>query len=127
MCRKRSSSSMIRTRIGAVPLVLDGGCGPLGDRQREGERGTMARLRLHRQLSAMGLDDPLRNGQAQTGAASLCIGDLDEWAEDAREVLARDTAPGVAHRERDEACNAAFGYRNRSASWRGCHSIGQQV
>src|SRR5882762_10374382 len=81
--RMLCSSSTTSTRVSAT----DRG-------EAEGEGAAGARRRLHVNLAAVLLHDPLHEGEAEPAAVEFRG---EEGLEDVTEVLARDALTGVAH------------------------------
>jgi hypothetical protein len=100
------------------------------NRQREGERGSLAHLALDPDPSTMQLHELLGQGQAEPRAlllAGVLTPHLAELLEDRRLILGRDPDSGVADGDGDHAIGRRDGEAD-SAPLRGeLHGIGQEV
>src|SRR5215831_4712943 len=95
--------------------------------QREAKDRSADRIGLHRDLSAVGLDNRAADRQADTHAVAL-IG--DEGLEELRHQFRRDPGSGVGHADGDHLVVAGCGGNNELASLRRLHGldgIAQQV
>src|SRR5262249_29888817 len=108
--RTASSSSITWTMdlSGGIAEIL-----PARGPQCEAEDRSTARIRLHRDLSAVGLDNGAADRQADTPAAGL-VG--DKGLEELRRQLRRDAGAGVGHADDDHIAVAGCGGDDELAS-----------
>src|SRR5262252_6012563 len=115
--RTASSSSMTWTMdlSGGIAGILLGR-GP----QRETKDRSTARIGLHRDLSAVGLDDGAADRQADTHAVPL-VG--DKGLEELRHQFRHDPGSRVGHADGDHVVLAGGGGNNELASLRRLHGL----
>src|SRR6266545_7788360 len=108
--RTASSSSMTWTMdlSGGIAEILPG-----GGAQREAKDRSTAGIRLHRDLSAVGLDNGAADRQADPHAVAL-VG--DKGLEELRHQFRRDPGPGVGHADGDHLVVAGRGGDDELAS-----------
>src|SRR6516165_5708216 len=95
--------------------------------QREAKDRSTVGIGLHRDLSAMGLDNSAADRQANTHAVAL-VG--DKGLEELRDQFRRDSGAGVGHADGDHLVVAGCGGNDELASLRRLHGfdgIAQQV
>src|SRR5499427_486012 len=122
--RTASSSSMTWTMdlSGGIAEILPGG-GPY----RKPKDRSAGGIGLHRDLSAVGLDNGAADRQADTHAVAL-VG--DKGLEELRHQFLRDPGPGVGNADGDHVVVAGGGGNDELASLRRLHGldgIAQQV
>src|SRR5499427_4272439 len=122
--RTASSSSMTWTMdlSGGIAEILPGG-GPY----REPKDRSAGGIGLHRDVSAVGLDNGAADRQADTHAVAL-VG--DEGLEELRHQFRRDPGAGVGHADGDHIVVADGGGNDELASLRRLHGldrISQQI